>query len=407
MQATAVARTADIPEAADDYHEPMRPALAQFRRRTLGGFPAPDVVLTVLLCAIAVASVLTGNPDEGPVAITLPAAVLMTGALLWRRRTPIVAVLLVALASLAQTLLARTPGSLWSLAVFVIVMYSVAAWSTEAVAAIAGAGFVAVLLAEERWSNGVDFVFILLLFGGTWLLGRGSSVWRARITAAERRQQEAARLAAVEERLRIARDLHDVVAHSLGAIAVQADAAEAALHVDPGRAVEPVRSIRATAREALGDIRRVLDALRADDPSDAQALPGVSAVGGLVALACATGTPAVLDLRVEAEAVPPAIDNAAYRIVQEALSNVRAHASGAATAVELVGDVRTLTVRVVNDGSGAKDERPARPGYGLRGMSERVHALGGTFFAGATGDGGFELSAVFPLASRADAKEAT
>src|SRR5690606_3677119 len=146
----------------------MRQAIARSWRRSLLGFPAPDVALAAALCAVAIASVLTGNPDEGPLAVTLPAAVVSTAALLWRRRSPLVAVALVMVAGTAQTVLSQSPGSLWSLAVHAIVMYSLAAYLPEGLAAIAGAVLTAVLLVQERLDNGVDYVFILLLFGGLW-----------------------------------------------------------------------------------------------------------------------------------------------------------------------------------------------------------------------------------------------
>jgi uncharacterized protein (TIGR03382 family) len=240
-------------------------AVGRLRRETLAAFPVPDVALAVALCAIAVASVLTGNPNEGPAPLTLPVAVALTAALLWRRRSPLVCVAIIIVAGTAQTVLSQTPGSLWSLAVYAIAMYSLAAYCSEGAAAVAGAVFVGALLVQERIDNGVDYVFVLLLFGGLWLLGRLSRYWRGRVSTAEQRQHETARLAVAEERVRIARELHDIVAHSLSVIAVQSDAAEAALAVAPGRALAPVQTIRSTARSALGEIRRMLDVLRTDD----------------------------------------------------------------------------------------------------------------------------------------------
>lgn len=377
----------------------MRHAIARFRRRSLGGFPAPDVVLAGALCLVAVASATTGNPAEGPVALTVPVAIVTTLALLWRRRSPVLTVALILVAGLVQTLIAQPPGSLWSLAVFAIAMYSVAAWCSEGVAALVGAVFVGALLVEERIADGVDYVFILLLFGGVWLLGRASRGWRGRVTVAEQRQQEAARLAAAEERLRIARDLHDVVAHSLGAIAVQAEAAEAALAAAPARALEPVQAIRDTARSALTDIRRVLDVLREDDDAAEPGSPwGASAVVALVESARGAGTQVELDLRlVRAVPIPPAVDLACYRIVQEALTNARKHAARAAVAVTIVQRAEELSVSVRNRAGSTLDVTAASSGYGIRGMAERVHDLGGSFTAGPERDGGFAVQAVLPL----------
>lgn len=374
----------------------MRPVFARFRRSTVWGFPAPDAVLALVACIIAVASVLTGNPVEGPPAITLPVAIVMTAALLWRRRMPWLTVALVAVAGFVQSLLAQSPGSLWSLAVFAITVYSVAAWSSEAVAAIAGAAFLGMLLIEEKLHDGVDYVFILLLFGGVWLLGRASSYWRGRVTVAEQRQQQAARLAAAEERLRIARDVHDVVAHSLGAIAVQADAAEAALQVAPARAVEPVRAIRDTAREALADIRRVLDVLHDEDGPPASGPDGIEA---LVVAARATGMHVSLDMQSAGGVVPAEVGSASYRIVQEALSNIRRHAPGARAAVVVHRQADALEVRITDDGHHGSAPPASGSGYGIRGMRERAESLGGTLEAGPTTGGGFQVHATLPLSA--------
>lgn len=374
----------------------MRPVLARFRRSTVWGFAAPDALLAAVACVIAVASVLTGNPAEGPLVVTLPVAVVMALALLWRRRMPWLAATLVAASGLVQTLLAQTPGSLWALAISAIVVYSTAAWSTEAVAGITGAGFVAVLLIEEKLASGVDYVFILLLFGSIWLLGRASSYWRSRVTLAEQRQQQAARLAAAEERLRIARDLHDVVAHSLGAIAVQADAAEAALQMAPERAVAPVRAIRDTAREALADIRNVLDVLREEDDPGASHGVGSAGITAMVDAARAAGMRIALQAQGDVDAVPGGIARATYRIVQESLTNARKHSPGAQTAVLIRRRDGVLTVRVVNDGNAHPS---TGSGYGIRGMRERVEQLGGMLTAQPTADGGFEVLATLPLTS--------
>lgn len=380
----------------------MRPVFARFRRRTVWGFPTPDAVLAVVAAVIAVASVVTSNPVEGPIAVTLPAAIVMTLALLWRRRMPWLTVVLVAAAGLVQSLLAQSPGSLWSLAVFAVAVYSVAAWSSEAVAAVAGAGFVGILLVEEKLHDGVDYVFILLLFGGIWLLGRASSYWRGRVSVAEQRQKQAAKLAAAEERLRIARDVHDVVAHSLGAIAVQADAAEAALQVAPDRAMQPVRAIRDTAREALADIRRVLDVLHEDASPQGPSVP--DDIAALVAGARATGMRVSLDVQPAGRPVPAEVRSAGYRIVQESLSNIRRHAPGAMASVVVRPEGDDLVLSITDDGDGVGSMAGGGPtpgaGYGIRGMRERAERLGGTLTCGPATGGGFGVRAALPLTER-------
>lgn len=376
----------------------MRRAFARWRRRTLWGLPAPDVLLALALLVVAVASVATGNPDEGPIGLTLPVAVTSTLALAWRRRMPLVPVAVVIVAGTVQTLLSTSPGSLWSLVVDAVALYSAAAYLSEGVAAIAGAVFVAALLVQERLDSGVDYVFILLLFGGIWLLGRASAQWRGRLTAAERRQREAARLAVAEERVRIARDLHDVVAHSLSVIAVQSDAAEAALGTAPERALAPVQAVRTTAREALAEIRRMLDVLRTDDDElPGVDSPGVSAISRLVDAARGAGTPVTLDVRLTTAPVRPGVDLAAYRIVQESLTNARRHAPGAAVTVAVAQLERVLDVRVTSAAASTPPSASAGNGYGLSGMRERAASLGGRLDAGPTPDGGFVVRATLPL----------
>lgn len=368
----------------------------RLNRRTLGGFPVADVALAGVLCIIALVSVLTGNPDEGTIAVTLPVALFSTGALLWRRRGPLLCVGIIIVASTMQTVLAQPPGSLWSLVVYAIAMYSLGAHCSEGVAAVAGAVFVVVLLVQERIDNGVDYVFILLLFGGLWLLGRVSRNWRTRVSSAEQRQHEAARLAVAEERVRIARDLHDIVAHSLSVIAVQSDAAEAALARAPDRALAPVQAIRSTARGALAEIRRMLDVLRTDDDDlPGFASPGITAIEGLVEATRASGSSVVLDVRLTDDLVPPEVDLASYRIVQECLTNVRKHAPGVEVTVSMAQERTRLALHVAS-GAGGVDPVEGS-GYGLRGMRERAEHLGGTFRAGATAEGGFTVDVVLPL----------
>lgn len=375
--------------------------LAPWLRRPVAGFHTGDLILAGALCAIAVASVLTGNPYEGPVYITLPVAIVTTAALAWRVRAPAVSVLLVVAAEIVQTFTSQVPGSLWSLVVSIIVVYSVAAHYPEGRAAIGGLVMVGSSMLQERVDNGVDYLFIVILFGGTWLLGRASRLWRTRVSHAEQRQHDLAKLAVAEERLRIARELHDVVAHSLSIIAVQADAAEAALARDPALAQEPLHAINTSARGSLHEIREMLQLLRSDDETDAEGralrpVPGLGVVEELIANAGKSGLTVRSSIEGELDALPPAVDLAAYRIVQEALTNVAKHAGPVAATIA----IRLTPERVELEVSNAPG--PARPkvasaGVGLLGIRERVALLGGTLQTGRTDDGGYRLRAELPL----------
>jgi signal transduction histidine kinase len=362
---------------------------------TIVGFPALDLLLAAVLCLVAVASVLTNNPYEGPLYLTLSVAFVSTLALAFRRRLPFVAAAVVAIAGFIQSLVATAPGSVWSLAVLVIVMYSVAAFYPEGVAAIVGALFVGILLVDERIDNGPDYVFIVLMFGGTWVLGRASRVWRARVSRAEEHQNDLARLAVAEERVRIARELHDIVAHSLSVIAVQADAADGALDRDPTLAREPLRAINASARRSLGEIRELLQVLRTDD-DELRPVAGLDAFDELMASGRRAGLTIDAKLDRSSTAIPPVMDFAAYRILQEALTNAAKHAGAVATRVSVVQSSSTIDLEVTN-AAGTAPRRGPGAGVGLLGVRERVAAVGGTLEAGETDDGGFRLHAVLPL----------
>ncbi|MRH29565.1 hypothetical protein GH740_09595 [Microbacterium sp. SYP-A9085] len=373
-------------------------ALRRLQGRAVAGLPALDVALALALCLIAVASVLTGNPDEGPVAVTVPVAVVSTLAVAWRVRAPILCIALLVVTGVAQTLLASAPGSLWSLVVYAIAMYSLAAHNPEGRAALVGAVFMAALLVQERLDDGVDFLFIVLLFGGLWLLGRASRYWRRRVHTAERRQRDAARLATAQERVRIARELHDVVAHSLAVIAVQSDAAEAAIATDADRAVAPIRVIGATARRALAEIRSLLDLLRGDDADlPGTRSPGLSAVDALVDTARATGVDVDLAVQLTAGPVPAAIDLVAYRVVQESLTNILTHAPGSHAAVTIAQRERSLHIAVRNTAATSPERVGLAAGYGLTGLHERVLGVGGRVTAAPTPDGGFAVDVDIPL----------
>ncbi|MGW6685228.1 sensor histidine kinase [Streptomyces sp. NPDC054961] len=215
-------------------------------------------------------------------------------------------------------------------------------------------------------------------------------------------EAERARRTLLEERARIARELHDVVAHHMSVITVQADSAPYRL---PGMA-EPVReeftAIAASARESLGEMRRLLTVLRGDEANgrDLAPQPGLGKLQQLVEATVRAGQPVELSLATgAAEAAPPAVDLSAYRIVQEALANVVRHAPGAPTRVSVTFDAEEVLVLVVN--GPARDAvvalETSGTGHGLVGMRERVRLTGGTLDTGPMPDGGFRVAARLPL----------
>jgi signal transduction histidine kinase len=213
---------------------------------------------------------------------------------------------------------------------------------------------------------------------------------------AERTRAEEDRRRAGEERMRIARELHDVLAHNISLINVQAGVALHLMDEQPGQSRSALEAIKQASNDALHELRSVLDILRQGGDAPRSPTSGLDSLDGLVANAAAAG----LEVRIRVEgtprALPAGVDLAAFRIVQEALTNVTRHA-GPATATVLVayGD-DGLTVQVDDDGKGV-GSAGGRSGNGIRGMRERAAALGGELFTGPRAGGGFRVSAHLPL----------
>lgn len=216
------------------------------------------------------------------------------------------------------------------------------------------------------------------------------------VSAAERARREL-----LEERTRIAREMHDVVAHHMSVIAVQASSAACRLGVVPADAEREFDSIGAAARQSLAEMRRLLDVLRSDDAVPQRApLPGLDQVGVLVESARRAGTPVELTVTGMPAHVQPGTELSVYRIVQEALSNVIRHAPGAATAVAVTGNGTGLRVVVENAPPSGVERtlaEPAGTGHGLAGMRERAAMMGGVLLTGPTPRGGFRVELMLPL----------
>ena len=383
-----------------------------FADRLIGSLPLSDVALAVALAVLAVGGLLTHQVVERPLGVTIPVALISTAMMALRRKIPLTAVAVVASLAIAQGLLAgHASHTLWSLVVFLLSAYTVAAECSEGYALI-GLGLVLASQFLSEWlEGGTDYPFDALVFGGVWLFGRGTRSWKEQAIRAEQHRYDLARIAVAEERTRIARELHDVVAHSLSVIAVQADAAEAALLKDPARAIAPMQAIRGSARDALGDMRQLLRVLRvredsAADPTVGDLGPahGLDDLPRLLATMNATG----LDLHAEVAdigQVSRGTGLTVFRIVQEALTNVRKHAGNVPTRLCICRDADQLTIQIENAAPShgqassrtpGRGERPST-GNGLLGMSERVQAAGGTLHTGPTKSGGFRVLVTLPV----------
>ncbi len=276
------------------------------------------------------------------------------------------------------------------------------------VSALGGAGLLsAVHGAVYGWS------WPVALFAGVWvclaaLAGialearrRFLSESRARAEWTQRSREEEARRRMVEERLRIAREMHDVIGHSLAVISLQAGVAEHLLASRPEEARKAVTAIRGVSKQALTELRSELAALRGEGlaGADRRPTPGLSAIPTLAAQMRDAGLRIDIDIPQGDYEIPEIVSTAAYRIVQESLTNVARHAgTGTKASVRAVLEADRLELEIVDDGIGVSE--PPREGGGLQGMRERAAALAGTFSAGRRPEGGFRVSASLPLAGR-------
>jgi len=330
-------------------------------------------------------------------------------ALVARRRWPLGVLAVVEAVSLAYS--ARTyPEGGTGLTVFVA-LYTVAAMERRRLVVAAAAVTVALaVVTEVTFYRATMFegeplygavVLLAAVFLGEAVRNRRAYVaeLRDRAERAERTREDEARRRVDEERMRIARELHDVVSHSIGVISVQAGVAAHLLERRPDKAGEALATIRQASDEALDELHAMLGVLRQPDGHAPLApAPGLAQLDALVAMAEGAG------LRVEVDAggaanLPPAVDLACYRIVQESLTNVVRHAGASSATVTVAADGDTLLVEVTDDGPGAPG---AGNGNGTRqgivGMRERARALGGTLEAGPRPEGGFRVSARLPTA---------
>ena len=225
-----------------------------------------------------------------------------------------------------------------------------------------------------------------------------------RAAEAELTREEEARRRVGEERLRIARELHDITAHSLSIVAVQSGAALHVLDTDPDAARNALVAIRETSRDALNELRAILGVLRgsgeAPEGAPLSPTPGLSRVADLVAPLRDAGMSVELVAPGSADPLPAFVDASAYRIVQEAITNILRHAGQASVHVTVRRDDDTLSLEVLDDGAGAPPAGSTVDGHGISGMRERALALGGTFVAGPLETGGWRVAATLPLSGR-------
>ncbi|MET9438160.1 sensor histidine kinase [Streptomyces sp. NPDC006551] len=390
--------------------------------RVRGGRVSPRAADAVVTLAVALGvagwTLVSARYASEPTSRTVIGWALMAigcGALYFRRRLPVMTAVVTLVACVAYYPLSEQDGPL--MIAFALALYTTAAEGRFAASvALAATTLLAVGVGELRQRPGhrqIDDTSLVMLAG--WLIslvavGRAQRTRLAylreveqRALAAEREQEARARQSATEERLRIARELHDVLGHSISLINVQSGAALHRLSKKPAPEValaaaeEALESVKATSKDALRELRATLGVLRqADEAAPTSPTSGLALLGELVERARTTG----LDVRTTVAGTPvplaPPVDLAAYRIVQESLTNVTRHAGARTATVALDWRPDELLLRIEDDGEGSPEERPL--GSGIRGMGERARAFGGELTARSTTDG-FRVDARLPLAA--------
>ncbi|MFF9274792.1 sensor histidine kinase [Streptomyces griseosporeus] len=381
-----------------------------------------DGFWAVFLFGISLMAEVTGQEARGTdsPALVLPVMLLLCAMIALRRRMPEKMLLLAVGLGAAQVAL-DVQTRIADFALLVIV-YTVAATGERWASRLALAtGLSAATVAQLRWPNHETgalgnvaiVVFQTVPFALAWVLGDSIRTRRAyyaqleeRATRLEKEREAQAKVAVAAERARIARELHDVVAHNVSVMVVQADGAAYVLDAAPDQAKKALETISSTGRQALAEMRRLLGVLRTGEHQEAGEYvpqPDVQQIEDLVEQCRGSGLP--VDFKVEGtpRPLPSGVELTAYRIVQEALTNTRKHGGpNAGASVRLVYFDDGLGLLVEDDGKGAPHELYEEGGFdgqghGLIGMRERVGMVGGTLDAGPRPGGGFRISALLPL----------
>jgi len=366
--------------------------------------------LPVLVAAgfVVASALLASAPTLGPLGYGLLVA--GAAALLVRRRHPVLALAGTVIPAFAYDLL-NYPGGLCTIAVGVA-LFSVAdaGHRRAGITAIVGVvgGFLAIGIILGR-GHVIDLI-TALWFGG-WLvaslvLGETARSRRAyleeveqRALEAERSREDEAHRRAGEERIRIARELHDVLAHRISMISVQSGVGAHLLDRDPDQARRALVAVNQASKEALQELRATLGLLRqVDGPESRSPVPGLAQLELVMASTTAAGVDVRLDVSGQPRDLPTGVDLAAYRIIQESLTNVIRHARAATARIAIAYRRGDVVIEIEDDGRGLDEQgAPTSGGNGLLGMHERAAALGGDLEAGPVAAGGFRVRARLPL----------
>jgi signal transduction histidine kinase len=382
-------------------------------RRTAARHPrAVDGAVALAVALIGVPAIIRTDGGAGDWLFVLALAL----PLVWRRRAPLVVFAILAALGLAQWVVGVPLGTDAALLVslYTVAVYRPRRWAVGAAAVLE----VGVVLAAVRFAPAGDdvvgsLVFLSGLVAAAFFVGTSVQNRRAylgalvdRATWLERERDQQARLVATAERARIARELHDIVAHSLTVVVTMAEAAAATVDSDPPAARQAMTEVATTGRGALGEMRRLLGVLRTaqsetdEDTGTRTPVPGLERVDELVAGARAAGLPVRLTVSGPARPLPSTLDATAYRVVQESLTNALRHSlEPTRVHVQLRWAADELTMDVTDDGR--PTARSGQSGHGLAGMRERLQLFGGSVSTGPNPAGGWTVRAVLPLAEAA------
>jgi signal transduction histidine kinase len=364
-----------------------------------------DLLVAAVFVVAGEAELLAQWKDDGSLLAFMLLIGVAYGSLYWRRSRPLISgTVIFGIWIVANVTLTEIEPLILPLVSALVISFAMGHY-TDGRAALAAplivlAGMVGVVATFDEHVF-TDFVFPTAFAFIAWLAGRGvrtrtrltEELHEAAVRAQEAHDEEAAR-AAADERRRIAREMHDVVAHSVSVMVVQAGGARRILERDPARAVEAAARIEDVGRAALTEMRRLLGVLHHGDDRAPQ--PTLRELDALVTRTRAAGLPVSLKIEGEPRSLPPGMDLAAYRVVQEALTNAIKHAAAASTSVTVRWKPSALELEIVDRGGTAMNGTNGS-GHGLVGMEERMRLYDGSLRAGPTAGGGFEVVARLPL----------